>query len=48
MIRAESIGEGENNTNIEMDKIADLARDKKINFKQEISKLMLLTRRKRR
>ena len=48
MIRAESIGEGENNANNEMDKIANWARDNKIKFNEEKSKAMLLTRRKRR
>jgi hypothetical protein len=37
MIRAESIGEAENNANIEMDKIAKWARDNKINFNEEKS-----------
>jgi retron-type reverse transcriptase len=35
MIRAESIGEVENNANIEMDKIASWARDNKIKFNEE-------------
>ena len=48
LIRAESIGEGENNANIEMDKIANWARDNKIKFNEEKSKIMLLTRRKRK
>jgi len=43
MIRAEYVGEGENNTNIEMDKITYWARDN-----EEKSKAMLLTRRKKR
>jgi len=47
MIRAESIGEVENNANIEMDKIANWARDK-IKFNEEKSKVMLITRRKRK
>jgi hypothetical protein len=46
MVSAESIGEAENNANIEMDKIAKWARDNKI--KEEKSKVMLLTRRKKR
>jgi hypothetical protein len=46
MVRAESIGEAENNANIEMEKIAKWARDNKINFNEEKSKVMLLTRRK--
>jgi hypothetical protein len=48
MIRAELIGETENNANIEMDKIAKWARDNKINFNEEKSKVMLLMRRKRK
>jgi hypothetical protein len=48
MTRAESIGEVENNANIEMDKIAKKARDNKIKFNEEKSKVMLLTRRKRK
>jgi len=48
MMLAESIGEGENNANFEMDKIADWSRDKKIKCNEEKSKLMLLTRRKRK
>ena len=47
MIRAESIGEVENTANIEMDKIANWARDNEIKFNEEKSKVMLLTRRKR-
>jgi len=35
MIRAESIGEGEKDANIEMDKIANSARDNKIKFNEE-------------
>jgi ribonuclease HI len=48
MLRAESIGEVENNANIEMDKIANWAKDNKITFNEEKSKVMLLTRRKRK
>lgn len=48
MIRAESIGEVENNANIEMDKIANWARNNRIKFNEEKSKVMLLTRRKRK
>ena len=43
MIRAESIGEGENNANIEMDKIANWARDNKITSNEEKSKVILIT-----
>jgi hypothetical protein len=48
MVRAELIGEAENNANIEMDKIAKWAWDNQINFNEEKSKVMLLTRRKRK
>ena len=48
MIRAESIGEAENNANIELNKIASWARDNKIKYNEEKSKVMLLTRRKRK
>jgi hypothetical protein len=47
MIRAESIGEAENIANIEMSKIANWASENKINFNEEKSKVMLLTRRER-
>jgi hypothetical protein len=46
MTRAESVGEVENNVNIEMDKIAKWAKDNKIKFNEEKSKVILLTRRK--
>ena len=45
MIRAKSIGEAENNANIEMDKIAKWAGDNKIKYNDGRSKVMLLTRR---
>ena len=48
MIRDESIDEVQNNSNIEMDKIANWARDNKIKFNEEKSKVMLLTKRKRK
>jgi hypothetical protein len=48
MIQAESIGEVENNANIEMDKIARWATDNKIKFNEEKSKVMVLTRRQRK
>jgi hypothetical protein len=47
MTLAESIGEVENNANIEMQKIEIWARDNKIQFNKEKSKVMLLTRQKR-
>ena len=48
MIRAESIGGAENIANMEMSKIANWASENKINFNEEKSKVMLLTRRKRK
>jgi len=48
MIKAESVGVAENNTNIEMDKISTWAKDNKIRFNEEKSKGMLMTRRKRK
>jgi hypothetical protein len=48
IIRAESIGEAENNANIELTKIAGWARNNKITFNEEKSNVMLLTRRKRK
>ena len=47
MIRAESIGKVENYANIELTKIASWARNK-ITFNDGKSKVMLLTRRKRK
>jgi len=46
MVEAESIGEAENFTNIELNKIAEWATDNKIKFNEEKSKVMLLMRRK--
>ena len=48
MIRAESIAEVEYNTNIELRKIVSWARNNKITFNDEKSKVMILTRRKRK
>jgi hypothetical protein len=48
MVRAESIGEAENNANIEMGKIAKWTRDNKINYKEEKSKVMLQKKNKRK
>jgi hypothetical protein len=48
MVEAESIGEAENFANIELNKIAEWATDNKIKFSEEKSKVMLLTRRKRK
>ena len=48
MVETESIGEAENFANIELNKIAEWATDNKIKFNEEKSKVMLLTRRKRK
>jgi len=48
MIKAESIGEAENITNVEMKKITECAADNKIIFNEEKSSVMLMTRRKRK
>jgi hypothetical protein len=45
MIRAESIGEVENNASIEKDEIASWARNNKIKLNEEKAKVLLLTRR---
>jgi len=48
MVEAESIGEAEKFANIKLKKIAEWATDNKIKFNEEKSKVMLLTRRKRK
>ena len=48
MIRADSIREAENIANVEMDKIATCAENNKTKFNEEKSKVMLMTRRKRK
>ena len=48
MIRADSIREAENIANVEMDKIAKWAGNNKTKFKERKSKIMLITRRKRK
>ena len=48
MIKAESVGEAENIANIETDKISSWAKYNKIRFNDEKSKVMLLSRRKRK
>jgi len=48
MIKVESIGEAENIANVELNKIAAWAKDNKIRFNEEKSKVMLMTRRKRK
>ena len=47
-IRADSISEAENIANIEMGKIAMWAKNNKTEFNEEKSKVMLMTRRKRK
>jgi len=47
-VKAESIREAENLTNIEMGKIIKWAKNNKINFNENKSKAMLITRRKRK
>jgi ribonuclease HI len=47
-VRAESIREAENITNIEVGKIMTWAKNNKINFNENKSKVMLITRRKRK
>jgi hypothetical protein len=48
MIRADNIREAENIANVEMDKIANLAKNNKTRFNEEKSKVMLMTRQKRK
>jgi len=48
MIRADSIREAENIANVEIDKIATWAENNKTRFNEEKSKVMLMTRRKRK
>jgi hypothetical protein len=48
MTRADSIREAENIANVEMDKIATWAENDKTRFNEEKSKVMLMTRRKRK
>jgi len=46
MIKADSIREAENIANVELNKISVWAKDNKIRFNEQNSKVMLLTRRK--
>ena len=46
MVRAESVAEAENVTNVELNKISEWARDNYLRFNEGKSKVMLLTRRK--
>jgi len=48
MLRAESVGEAENIAKVELNKITKWARDNKLRFNEGKSKVMLLTRRKRK
>jgi len=48
MIKAETVGEAENIANVKMDKILKWAKDNKIRFNEEKSKVMVMTRRKRK
>jgi len=48
MRKAETVGEAENIANVEMDKISIWAKDNKIRFNEEKSKVMLMYRRKQR
>jgi hypothetical protein len=48
MIKADSIGEAENIANVELSKITDWAKENKITFNEQKSKVMLLKRRKRK
>ena len=48
MVEAESIGEAENFANIELNKISEWATYNKIKFNERKSKVMLMTRRKRK
>jgi hypothetical protein len=48
MIKADSIREAENIANVELSKISAWVKDNKIRFNEEKSKVMLLTRRKRK
>ena len=47
MIRADGIREAENIANIEMDKTATWAKNKKIRFNENTSKIMLMTRKRK-
>jgi hypothetical protein len=48
MVRAESVGEAENITNVELNKISKWARENKLRFNDGKSKLMLLPEGKRK
>jgi hypothetical protein len=46
--RAETVREAENFANIEISKISNWAKDNKITFNEQISKVMVVTRKKRK
>ena len=48
MTTAESIPEAENITNVELSKITDWARENKLQFNEQKSQVVLVTRRKRK
>ena len=48
MIKAESIRKSENISNVEMSKISEWAKENTIRFNEQISKIMLMTKRKRK
>ena len=48
MIKAETVGEAENIANVEMDKISTWTKDNKMRFNEEKSKVISMTRRKRK
>ena len=48
MTTAESIPEAENITNVELSKITDWARENKLQFNEQKSQVVLMTRRKRK
>jgi hypothetical protein len=47
-VKAEGIREAENITNIEMSKISNWAHNNKINFNEQKTKVMVISRRKRK
>ena len=48
MIKADSIREAENIANVELSKVSAWAKENKIRFNEQKSKVMLLTRQKRK
>jgi len=48
LTRGKSVSEVENTANIELTKISKLAKDNKVRFNDQKSKVMLMTRRKRK